>query len=111
MARRKGRVVWTEAATHDLVEIVSFIARTAPANARRLLIRLRSRAESLERSPQRGRVVPELATAGARSWRELIVKPHRIVYRMRGDIVLVGAVVDGRRDLDDLLLERLTRNV
>jgi plasmid stabilization system protein ParE len=41
----------------------------------------------------------------------VIVKPHRIVYRMRGDIVLVGAVVDGRRDLEDLLLERLTRSV
>lgn len=111
MARRKWRVVWTEAATHDLVEIVSFVARKAPANARRLLLRLRSRADSLERSPQRGRVVPELASAGTRTWRELVVKPHRIVYRIRKDIVLVGAVMDGRRDLEDLLLERLTRNV
>ena len=111
MARRKCRVLWTEAATHDLVEIVSFVAWKAPANARRLLLRLRSRADSLERSPQRGRVVPELATVGTRAWRELIVKPYRIVYRISRDIVLVGAVIDGRRDLDDLLLERLTRNV
>lgn len=104
-------MVWTEAATHDLVEIVSFVARTAPANARRLLIRPRSKADSLERTPQRGRFVPELAATGTRSWRELIVKPHRIVYRIRNDIVLVGAVADGRRDLEELLLERLTRNV
>jgi len=111
MARRKWRVVWTEAATHDLVEIVSFVARTAPADARRLLLKLRSKADSLERSPQRGWVVPELASAGTRAWRELVVKPHRIVYRIRQDVVLVGAVLDGRRDLEDLLLERLTRNV
>jgi len=110
MARRKWRVVWTEAATHDLVAIVSFITRKTPANARRLLLRLRSRADSLERSPQRGRVVPELASSGSRAWRELIVKPYRIVYRIRDDAVLVGAVIDGRRDLEELLLERLTRS-
>jgi len=110
MPRRKWRVVWTEAATNDLVEIVSFVARKAPTNARRLLIRLRSKADSLERSRQRGRVVPELASTGARAWRELLVKPYRIVYRIRDDIVLVGAVVDGRRDLEDILLERLIRN-
>ena len=43
-------------------------------------------------------------------WRELVVKPYRIVHRIRENIVMVGAVVDGRRDLEDLLLERLTRN-
>jgi toxin ParE1/3/4 len=43
-------------------------------------------------------------------WRELVVRPYRIVYRIRKDIVMVGAVIDGRRDLEDLLLERLTRN-
>lgn len=111
MARRKWRVVWTEAATHDLIEIVSFAAQKDPADARRLLLRLRSKADSLERSSQRGRVVPELALAGTRTWRELVVKPHRIVYRIRGDVVWVGAVLDGRRDLEELLLERLTRNV
>ena len=110
MARRKWRVIWTESAADDLVEIVSFIAGNSPTNARRLLIRLRSRADSLGRSPQRGRVVPELASTGTRMWRELVVKPYRIVYRIRKDTVMVGAVVDGRRDLEDLLLERLTRN-
>ena len=110
MAKRKWRVVWTEAATYDLVEIVSFVAGKSPVNARRLLIRLRSKADSLERSPRRGRIVPELASTGTRAWRELVNKPHRIVHRIRGEIVLVGAVVDGRRDLEDLLLERLTRN-
>ena len=109
MARRNWRVVWTESAAADLVEIVAFIAGNSPANARRLLIRLRSRADSLGRSPQRGRIVPELASSGTRMWRERVVRPYRLVYRIREDIVMVGAVVDGRRDLEELLLERLTR--
>lgn len=111
MAKRKWRVVWTEAATQDLVELVSFVARKSPVNARRLLLRLRLRADTLERSPERGRPVPELGSTGTRVWRELVVKPHLIVYRIRENIVMVGAVVDGRRDLEELLLERLTRIV
>ena len=110
MAEPGWRVVWAEAATQDLVEIVSFVAQKDPSHARALLLRLRSKADSLERAPRRGRVVPELASAGSRAWRELIVKPHRIVYRIGESVVLVGAVLDGRRDLEDLLLERLTRN-
>ena len=54
--------------------------------------------------------MPELASSGTRMWRELVVRPYRIVYRIRKDTVMVGAVLDGRRDLEDLLLERLTRN-
>jgi len=44
-----------------------------------------------------------------RTWRELVVKPYRLVYRIEGDTVTVLAVFDGRRDLEDLLLERLLR--
>lgn len=110
MTKRKWRVVWTEAATQDLIEIVSFVARKSPTNSRRLLIRLRSKADLLERSPRRGRIVQELASTGSRAWRELVVKPHRIVYRIQEQTALVGVVVDGRRDLEDLLLERLTRS-
>jgi plasmid stabilization system protein ParE len=102
-------VVWTEAAATDLAGIVAFVAEDSPSNARRLLSRLRTRAESLERDPRRGRVVPELASSGVRAWRELVVRPYRIVYRIRDDAVLVAAVLDGRRDLEDLLLDRLTR--
>ena len=49
------------------------------------------------------------AIFGIRNWRELIVKPYRIIYRIDEDTVNVLAVLDGRRDLQDLLLERLIR--
>ena len=107
--RNRRRVVWSEAATADLIEIVSFIAADSPKNADRLLSSLRTKAESLERQSQRGRVVPELAAAGTRTWRELLVKPYRILYRVHRDTVLVGALLDGRRNLEDLLFERITR--
>jgi toxin ParE1/3/4 len=40
-------------------------------------------------------------------YRELIVKPYRLIYRVDGNDVWVIAVFDGRRDLTDVLLWRL----
>lgn len=110
MRERSRRVVWAEAAVRDLEEVISFIAADSPLNARRVLDRLQRKARSLETSPYRGRIVPELMRFGMRTWRELVVRPYRLVYRVGRDAVVVLALFDGRRDLEDVLLERLVRN-
>jgi len=109
MARRSFRAQWAEAAARDLEELISYVAADSPLNAERILDKLEERARTLEATPARGRVLPELAHFGIRNWRELIVKPYRIIYRIDEDTVNVLAVLDGRRDLQDLLLERLIR--
>jgi len=109
VAERRFRVIWAAAAARDLEELVAFITQDSTRSAERLLAKLRAKAASLESVPTRGRVVPELSRFGMRSWREIIVRPYRIVYRVSGDTVTVLAVFDGRRDLEDLLLERLLR--
>ena len=100
---------WAEGAVRDLAELVSYIATDSELNASRVLNRLEKRAAALESNPGRGRVVPELVHFGMRTWRELVVRPYRVVYRIEMDTVTVFAVLDGRRDLEDLLLERLLR--
>ncbi len=109
MSNRKCRVLWTEIAARDLEEIVCNIARDSPGNARNVLKKLKGKAAALEDFPLRGRVVPELARFGLRSWREIVSKPWRIVYRVDSKSVAVLAVFDSRRDLEDLLLERMIR--
>jgi plasmid stabilization system protein ParE len=109
MPSRRFRVLWAEAAVRDLEELVSFIAIESPEDAERVLDRIGARTARLDRAPQRGRVVPELAHFGMRSWREIIARPYRIIYRIEGDTVTVPAAFDGRRDLEDVLLDRLVR--
>ena len=109
MPERRFAVTWAVAAVQDLEEIVAFIAADSEANARRVLDRLRMRAASLEVSPARGRIVPELQRAGVTGWREALASPYRIVYRIADRRVHVVGVFDGRRDLEDLLLLRLVR--
>lgn len=46
--------------------------------------------------PELGRVVPEFGHA---SVRELIVREHRMIYRLEGDDVLIVFLMHGSRDL------------
>jgi toxin ParE1/3/4 len=103
------KVLWTFAASQDLESIVDFIARDNPNAARPVLDSLRKRADTLKTFPERGRVVPELAHVGLYIYRELLVTPWRIIYRVSNIFVYVMMVIDGRRNVEDLLLERLLR--
>jgi toxin ParE1/3/4 len=103
-------VVWAEIAVCDLEEIISYIAVDSPGNAERILQRLRSKAESLSLFPHRGRVVPELRGLGLAAWRELLIRPYRLIYRISDSRVYVLGVLDGRRELEEILFDRLLRH-
>ena len=110
MSDREFEVLWTETAARDLEEIFSYIARDSPTNARRVFVKLRTRAESLTTLPHRGRFVPELRDLSPEPWREILERPYRLIYRISESTVFIMAVLDGRRDLEDLLLWRLLRS-
>lgn len=74
-----------------------------------MLDRLQRRTETLSEKAERGRVVPELRAVDVYQYRVLIERPWRLVYRIEPDAVLIMAVLDGRRDLQSVLLERLVR--
>jgi len=103
------RVAWTRTAEADLEGIVDFIADDSVDAALAVFARIRERAATLNNFPDKGRVVPELHQHGIVQYRELILSPWRIIYRVDGSTVYVTAVFDSRRNLEDLLLERLSR--
>ena len=108
MSGQSFEVVWAEVAIQDLERIVDFIEPEAPMAAQRLFDRIAEQSITLETLPFRGRVVPELARYEIIVYRELLIPPYRLMYRVDGDRVLVVAVFDGRRDLESILLARLS---
>jgi plasmid stabilization system protein ParE len=104
-----GAVLWTDTAIEDLGAIVDHIAADAAAAALAVLDQLQARAATLATLAARGRIVPELREIGITHYRELIERPWRLLYRMDAASVFVVAVLDSRRELDTVLLERLTR--
>jgi len=96
-------------AIEDTVALISYLQQQTPELSERLFQKLQRRTERLERFPERGRIVPELRQIGIDSLRELVIAPYRLLYRIDHQTVHVLAVFDGRRNLEDLLLERALR--
>ncbi len=100
-------VRWTPEAEGDAATIVEFFHD--PINAEKVIVQFGEKADSLQTLPERGRVVPELRKIGVLAYLEVFHKPWRMVYKIQGREVWIMAVLDGRRDLADLLFERLAR--
>ena len=57
--------------------------------------------------PERCRIVPELKQEGITLYRELIVKPWRIIFKISGSMVFIVSMIDSRRNIEDILFNRL----
>ncbi|MBU0964784.1 MAG: type II toxin-antitoxin system RelE/ParE family toxin [Proteobacteria bacterium] len=103
------KVHWASIAEEDLKNIILYIAEDSPTNARNIFEKIKETASSLTHLPERGRIVPELQDQGIFLYRELILAPWRIVYRVSDKKVYVLSVIDSRQNVEDILLKRLIK--
>ena len=97
-------------AKQDLLQLHNYVTlNDAREKADRLIDDLKRTCSRLKTMPERGRIPPELQRIGIREFREIMFKPYRIIYNLVKSQVFVYCVLDGRRDLQDLLEERLLR--
>jgi toxin ParE1/3/4 len=92
---------------NDIKEIVDYIAEDNAAIALEILDKLETRINSLKDYPERGRVVPELLNQNIVEYREIIETPWRIIYKISGTNVFILTILDGRRNVQDILLRKL----
>lgn len=102
-----ARLVWTEPALADLEAIADYIALGNPSAARRLVARVFENAARLERFASSGRRPPELPRT---SYREIVITPCRVVYRVEGEDVFLLHVMRVERLLRKWLIEERNRN-
>jgi toxin ParE1/3/4 len=107
--KKRYDVKWAAVAQKDLKQIIEYIARESPGNALQILGESKQKTSDLYTLPDRGRVVPELKDQGIDIYREIIVPPWRIVYRIVDSTVFVVSVIDSRRNVEDILLQRFIR--
>ena len=105
--RDNYKIKWAEVAEKDLKGIVEYIAEDSPVNALKILKKIKQKASSLYTLPERGRIVSELQDQGILIYRELIIPPWRIIYRISEMKVYVLSVLDARQNVEDILLKRL----
>jgi len=102
-------ILWALVAERDLLGVIDFIADDDPGTALEILHKIEAGTSILDHSPSRGRIVPELLRHGISRYRETVIKPWRVIYRIEAKTVCVLSVIDGRRHVEDILLARLLK--
>ena len=92
MARR---LIWTERAAGDLLDLLDWVRRDAPLYALRIEQRFRNRAAHLPGQPGQGRRLPE--HDGPEEVRGVFVHRWRLIYEVTDDAVTILAIVHGAR--------------
>ncbi len=96
-----AHVIWTEPALENLDDIAEYIALHNLAAAKNLIKTVFQKVDRLERFPASGRKPPELE---ALDYREVVVTPCRIFYRVERDLVYIVHVMRQEQQLRLYLL-------
>jgi plasmid stabilization system protein ParE len=96
-----AEIIWTENALQSLDEVADYIAVSSPSAASKLVVNLFEKVDRLELFPESGRLVEEVKEMG---YREVIVNPCRVMYKIEGETVFILHVIRQERDLRKYLI-------
>ena len=97
-------------AEEDILDIYNYVLiNDSEEKAEYLLNKIEETCLGLKKYPDRGHVPPELERVGVYTYKEIHIKPYRIIYEVTEKIVFIHCVLDGRRSLQELLENRLLR--
>lgn len=94
----------------DLFEIYKYVYLNDSEDAEKLYEKLYKKCLTLEVFQNRGRIPPELKLIEIEDFLEILYKPYRIIYQIIQGEVYIHCILDGRREIQKLLQERLLRS-
>ena len=104
------KVVVLDSAEQDLKELRSYVVRNfSQTTWLKTYSKLKESIRNLATFPLLGAVPPELETLNLNQYRQIISGMNRVIYEPRTDAVYIYMIVDTRRDLETLLMQRLMR--
>ena len=97
-------------AEKDILDIFKYIIFSdSQEKAEYVFHKIEETCKSLCSLPDRGHIPPELKRIGVMNFKEIHYKSYRIVYEIINKKVFVHCVLDGRRNLQEILEYRLLR--
>ena len=103
------KTIFSRYAEDDLIEILDYYSSINPEYSLKLLDTLEKRVGELKKYPERGRLVPELEKQNIIEYRELIEGNYRIIFAIQDKTVIIHTIIDGRRDFEELIMNKLMR--
>ncbi len=107
---KKYKVLIDPQAKQDLKELFIYVAlNDGTSMADKLLDAIEKTFYKLEEYPERGHIPQELKLTGIKRYLEIHYKPYRIIYEIDKGLVYIHSILDGRRNIQEILSERLLR--
>jgi len=105
---KKYDVIFSRFAENDLKEIIAHFYDINPEYTKELYQKIKTKILELQLFPARGKIVPELEKQGIIQYRQIPEGNYRIIYTIKNNQVIVLIIIDSRRNLDEILLAKLT---
>ncbi len=106
----KYKVAIDPQAKMDIKEIFTYVASNDGKQiANKLIDNLETAFYKLEKYPRRGHIPPELIDTGIKSYLEIHYKPYRIIYEIERNSIYIHAILDRRRNIQEILQIRIIR--
>lgn len=99
-----AKVTWTEPAIENLNDIAEYIAISNEAAARKLVNNIYTKVARLENFPESGRIPNEIPEFG---YREVVINPCRVFYKIEQDNVYILHVLRQERDLRKYIISEI----
>lgn len=104
------KVLLTKNAEQDILNLYDYISwKDSKQNADYVYEKIKECCINLNYLPSKGHYPPELERIGITAYREIHFKTYRIIFHISEKNVIIHAILDGRRDIKDLLERRLIR--
>ena len=100
-------VEFTTGARQDLLKIYKYIKATGnPEAARRMYEQLSEACDSLSQNPEHGNAPSEIEGLSEMLCRQILIKNYRIIYQVIGKVVIIHGIIDGRRNIREIMRQR-----
>jgi toxin ParE1/3/4 len=104
----KYKIIWSKDAGEEFVEILSWYKYNAEKNvAQRIYTKINSQVKKLKDMPGIGKRVQILTDIGINDYRQIIQGHWIIYYKVEGESIHIISVVDGRRNLEEILYKKI----
>jgi toxin ParE1/3/4 len=104
----KYKLNWSKDAGEEFIEIISWYKYNVGKNiAKKIHSKISSRIKKLKEMPGIGKPVQILKDIGVNDYRQIVQDNWIIYYRVEGQNINIISVIDGRRNLEEILYKKI----
>jgi toxin ParE1/3/4 len=104
----KYKINWSKDAGEEFIEIISWYKHNVGKNAaQKIYSKINSQIEKLKDMPGIGKAVQILKDIGVNNYRQIVQDNWIIYYRVEGRNIYIVSVIDGRRNLEEILYKKI----